>query len=333
MVLEIVSPDEVSPLSVREAGGDNEVPRDAKGRPRIVVPCFKCSFTGRVPSEKRPGNTVQCPRCKGEGERVESYTRCTTYIDVLDDKTNLQAWGERMVLLGCATDPSFLEGVLDLDTELKQDKDTLTKRAKSAKAVAGAEDKADKGTHLHALSELVDQGKPLPSAISFGDVIDMDAYKRATEGFEIVHMEKLVVHDGLRIAGTPDRKSRWKGDLPLIAPDGAKIGPDELLITDLKTGSVEYGALKMAMQLSVYAHSKLYDWRTGKREPLENINQRWGVIMHLPAGRGECTLYWANLTLGWNAVALAGQVRDIRRTGKNALVPVEQTLPSAGASA
>jgi hypothetical protein len=93
----------------------------------------------------------------------------------------------------------------------------------------------------------------------------------------------------------------------------------ENIITDLKTGSVEYGGLKMAMQLAIYAHSKLYDKETGALTPLENINLKWGIIMHLPAGEGECTLYWADLTLGWKAVDLAAQVRAIRSEGRKAL--------------
>ena len=31
------------------------------------VKCQDCQGTGRQPSEKRPGNTVQCTRCSGEG--------------------------------------------------------------------------------------------------------------------------------------------------------------------------------------------------------------------------------------------------------------------------
>lgn len=318
---------------VREAGGDNEVPRDSSGRPKIKVWCDRCedillsdfvALTGKVVSPKT-GKPIQCPKCNGAGKVERSYTRTTTYIDVLDDKTNLQAWGERMVLIGVARDPKLLDDVLALDEsrEEKESKDALNRKAKVAKLKAGAEEKADKGTALHGLSELVDQGLPLPRGISFGDVIDMDAYRRSTEGFRIVHMEKLVVHDELRIGGTPDRVSRWVDERPLIAPDGVEIKPDEYLITDLKTGTVEYGALKMAMQLAIYSRSELYDPKTGERTPLGNVNQKWGVIMNVPAGSGEATLYWADLELGWRAVEVATLVREMRSSGsKKALVPV-----------
>lgn len=318
---------------VREAGGDNEVPRDKLGRPRIKVPCDKC-VEGKCISEKTGKRSIKCQKCKGTAEIERSYTRTTTYIDVIEDKSNLQQWGERMVLVGLAQNRDLLEDVESIwdefekaearaDTDaVKSNKDELNRRAQVAKVKAGAEKKADKGTHLHGLSELVDLGLPLPHGISFGDVIDMDAYRRVTVGFHIIHMEKLVVHDEIKVGGTPDRVSEWTGPIPLIAPDGTEISPEERLITDLKTGTVEYGALKMAMQLSIYSRSKLYDPTTGERTPMENVNQKWGVIMHVAAGTGEAQLYWADLTLGWRAVEVAGLVREIRGGGSKALLPL-----------
>lgn len=295
----------------RDAGGDNEVPRADDGRPRIRTNCAECETTGRVPSAKRPGNTVQCPKCKGAGTRDLLYSRTTTYIDVMEDKSNLIAWGKRMVLAGVAMDPTLLDGVLDLDPEVKADKSALIKRAESAATVAGASVKAEKGTYLHGLSELVDRGEELPRETSFADVIDMDAYKRATSMMKIVNMERMVVHDELKIAGTPDRTSLFSG-----------IGPEDKLvndhyITDLKTGSIEYGTLKMAMQLAVYAHSKLYDHKTHERTDMK-VNQDWGIIMHLPAGSGVCTLYWVDLRLGWEAVNVATLIRSLRNRGRKA---------------
>jgi len=319
---------------VRDAGGDNEVPRDDLGRPRIITPCPNPDCVeGRTPSLKKPAPaTVKCAKCNGEGRKLVSYTRTTTFIDVIEDKSNLDAWSMRMVLVGSDLDRSLLDGVDDMHAEFlhaegrgdevtqKRVKNELNRRAQAAKILAGAEKKADRGTHLHGLSELVDQHMDLPVGISFEDVVDMDSYRRATHPrFEIVHMEKLVVHDEFKIGGTPDRVSKWVGEEDLVAPDGSLIERDELLITDLKTGSVEYGGLKMAMQLSIYSRSDLYDHETGARTPFGKINQRWGVIMHLAAGSGETTLYWADLTLGWEAVEVARQVRSLRSRSRHAL--------------
>lgn len=335
MALTLTRPSEVA-APVRDAGGDNEVPRDDLGRPRIITPCPNPDCVeGRTPSLKKPAPaTIKCAKCNGEGRKLVSYTRTTTFIDVIEDKSNLQAWGERMVLIGVARDPKFLDGVGDLDIrrDEKPAKDELNRKAQAAKLLAGSEEKADRGTHLHGLSELVDQHMDLPVGISFEDVVDMDSYRRATHPrFEIVHMEKLVVHDEYKIGGTPDRVSKWVGEEDLIAPDGTRIERDELLITDLKTGSVEYGGLKMAMQLSIYSRSELYDHETGARTPFGNINQRWGIIMHLAAGSGETTLYWADLTLGWEAVEVARAVRSLRSRSRHALgvLAQESTVPVA----
>jgi hypothetical protein len=355
-------PSDVAAAPVRDAGGDNEVPRDALGRPRIIVCCTKCEGSGKGVSEKT-GKPVKCKGSCGPlkadpdlpvGHVRRSYTRTTTYIDVLDDKSNLEAWQMRMVLIGVALDNGLLNDVgalyadqqaaeqslrelgvradeearAELKAAAKAPKDELNRRAQIAKQKAGAEDKADKGTELHALSELRDQGLDLPGGISFEDVLDLDAYTRASEGFEIVHMEKLVVCDELAIGGTPDRVSEWKGDCPLVAPDGTVYEPGAgvRLITDLKTGTVEYGGLKMAMQLAIYSRSELYDHKTGARSPLENIDQKWGIIMNVPAGSGEAALYWADLELGWEAVKIAGSVRRMRSMSKKALVLLERPM-------
>jgi hypothetical protein len=320
-------PSTAGKIQQRTAGGDNEVPRDKKERPIIRIPCdgVECSG-GRIPSTKRPGNTVQCPKCKGKSEYSRSYSRVTSYIDVLEDKSNLAAWGERSVLIGVALDPSFTDGVLERDPEDTDDKDWLNHRAKAAQKLAGSEKKSKKGTYLHGLSELQDEGLLLPDDVSFDDVIDMDAYTRTYRNFEHVHMEKLVVVDELRVAGTPDRVSKWIGLMDLVAPDGKIIGPDDLLITDLKTGRVDYGQLKIAMQLSVYSRGKFYSHKPEDvlvcRTEVGNVRQDWGIIINLPAGSGEAELYWADLTMGWEAVQLATQVRDIRSRGRKALIPI-----------
>ena len=326
----------------RDAGGDNEVPRDGMGRPRIIVPCDACNAAGSIRSHKS-GKPIKCPkRCAAEdgvnadgifvpkGHALKAYTRTTTFIDALEDKSNLMAWAERMVLLGVADDHKLLNDVLaygsvlrDGDAsveEKKSAKDQLNRKAQIAKKKAGAEEKADKGTALHGLSELLDMGEEFPRGISFEDFDDLDAYRDITAGFRHVHMEKLVVHDNLRVAGTPDRISQWIGHGHLIAPNGYVFRPNELICTDLKTtGNIDYGQLKMAMQMALYTRSSMYDHTTGKRSSQGNLNQDWGIIWHVASGSGEGKAYWADLTLGWKAVELARDVRQIRGQGRNAL--------------
>lgn len=307
----------------KSKGGDGGVRRDDEGRPRLLTYCWLCDGSGRRPSPTGiEGRTVKCQGCNGTGIREKSYARVTSFIDVLEDKKFVVAWKERMVLLGCAEDPSFLDGALKIDKDSREGKDALNRRAMAAQERAGANDKSEKGDHLHTASEAVDRHEE-PQGLSDDDAADMAAYAAGTHPFFKIHrIEQLVVNEDLGTAGTPDRVSSWCGAGELIAPDGTVIRPDELLITDLKTGRVDFGTLKMAMQLAIYSRSKLNVNDSPDRADPGPINQKWGVIMHLPAGSGKLDLYWADLELGWEAVQVARNVRAMRKQEKKALTPL-----------
>ncbi|MEU2854121.1 hypothetical protein [Streptomyces syringium] len=283
-----------------------EVPRDGWGRP-LVIP-------------------------RGGGQ-PRGLTRTTTFIDAIEDKSALTSWGKRMTLLGAARQPSLLSPVLGVDYESREGKATLDALAERALDAAGANRRREHGTHLHALSEYVDRGEALPPGTSSRDLADMAAYKAATTRFDVVAMEQFVVVDELGVGGTFDRLLSYSGP----GPDGEHI--EGLIIGDLKTGSVQYGALKMASQLAVYAHGELYDhaafpidrrdgaafaaWKkttvtpeqaSEAYTPLPSVNRDWGIVIHLPAGEATCTLYWADLRAGWAAAQLAGAVRRMRGT-------------------
>ncbi|MFC0622801.1 hypothetical protein [Kribbella deserti] len=292
--------------------------RTKDGRPYIWRDCPKCSASGTQPSQKRPGRTVQCPACRGAGRTETPYSRVTSYIDVLDDKTKLAARDKRLVLLGAAQRPALLAGAADRDPDNAGDKAWLDRQAAIAFATAGGNAKADRGTWMHGLSERVDQKLELPPATSFHDVLDMDAYRATTQPVytAVLHLEQLIVLDELKVAGTPDRVITYSGP----GPDGQPFTAN--VIADLKTGSITWTALKIAMQLAIYARGHLYDPATGHRQPLPDVSHDWGLVVHLPAGSAICTLHWANLQLGWQAVQLARQVRSIRRQGLGALTAV-----------
>src|SRR3712207_8237615 len=63
-------------------------------------------------------------------------------------------------------------------------------------------------------------------------------------------IERLVVVPAIRASGTPDRVDFYDG----LDPDGNPAGN---LISDLKTGSVEFGELKMGAQRSEEHTSEL----------------------------------------------------------------------------
>lgn len=289
------------------------VPRDGWGRP-IVVP-------------------------RGGG-KPKGYTRTTTFIDCIEDKSALIDWGKRMVLVGATKRPDLVDKARPLDPESPDDKKRLNELAEQATDASGANDKREKGTHLHGLSELVDAGQPLPAGLPARDVEDMAAYLMETSPLTVKAVEQFVVVDELGVAGTFDRMAEYDGP----GPDGAPISGN--FIADVKTGSVEYGGLKMAAQLACYSRGVKYDFARfpvnaqdkaavasfKKRvidmqdaeaaySPLPPVNQDWGIIIHLPAGKGECTLYWVDLNLGWEAAELALRIRELRSKGRKAMKP------------
>jgi len=233
------------------------------------------------------------------GGKPVPYTRCTTYVGVLEDTFNLSKWQQRMVAQGLAARPDLMLAVsaLPLNGNMTaEDKRTLNGLCEQAMEAASAHAAATVGTALHALAERHDKGEelgPIPDQYQ----PDLDAYINATAHLEMVQIETFGVHDGLRVGGTWDR---------IVRIDGQHY------IADLKTGSIDYGIGKIAMQLAVYSRCQQYDPDTGQRTPLPGVHQDRALIIHLPAGKGQAELKWVDIASGWQAVDLATQVRAWR---------------------
>lgn len=226
-----------------------------------------------------------------DGGKPIAYTRCTTYVDCLEDKFNLQKWMQRNVALGLADRPDLLLAV----GAHRDDKKALDRICGEAQEAAKAHAAATTGTALHALTERIDRGQDV-GVVPDAYLADLSAYTEATRDLKAVHIEQFCVLDTLQVGGTPDRVVSYKG---------------KRYIADIKTGSIEYGALKIAMQLAVYARSATYDHATGERG-VHGAELDHGIIIHLPAGTGTCELVWVDLLEGWNAVRVAKDVRAKR---------------------
>lgn len=231
--------------------------------------------------------------------KAVGYTRCTTYVGCLEDKFGLDKWHRRMTAIGVASrDDLRLAVIAHTD-----DKRALDEVCETAIEAAKSRDAATIGTALHALTEQWDRGTLDLSRVPAEWRPDVEAYARATEGLEVVDIEVFGVVDDLKTAGTWDRVFRTK--------DG------RLVMADTKSGSIEYGQGKIAMQLAVYAHCTPYDPdadpRRGLSNPDRGIDQERGLVVHLPAGKGTCELVEVDISAGWGAVTqLAGGVRAWR---------------------
>lgn len=276
--------------------GPAEVPRDHNGRPKVK------------PLGAGPGVLPK--------EKLTAYTRCTKYVSALEDTYGLDLWHQRKVAEGLAARPDLLLRVNSLGPEpdkrqneaaFKRWKAAMDATAKEALTAARADAKATVGTSLHQLTERIDLGEPNVIAQATPEYRPhLEAYVKATEKFRHVYIEKFTVQDDLQVGGTPDRVSEIEGE-------------DGLFIADLKTGNVEYGLGKMAMQLAVYSRSLLYDPTTQERRPYASaVNQDRGLIIALDAESAVVKLLWLDLAAGWEAVLLARQVRAWR-SGEKAL--------------
>lgn len=142
--------------------------------------------------------------------------------------------------------------------------------AEAALDLGGAHVKANKGTDLHSLTEVADREgiehiRMLAEAgtITPADLADIEAYVEAMSklGLKVVDTERVVVNDDLGVAGTLDRVVQAPGKL-LGRARGAKV------VADIKTGSMEYGIGKVAMQTCLYATSEGYEAGKPERHPL-----------------------------------------------------------------
>lgn len=285
------------PLTIPEKSAELTIPRDRWNRP-LIQP-------------------------EGGGKAIP-YRRVTTFIDVLDDKSNLAKWQQRNVAYGMSLDSTLVERMKALGVmPTKADPEAEKEWKREAQLVVNDADKearstrsADLGTALHGLTERMDLGQSV-GFVPPNLQKHLDNYAAATEGIQMEHVEKFVVQDDLQVGGTPDRVGWVDGQLTII---------------DTKTGNIEYGAGKIAMQLAIYAHSKFYNPATFERTSLGPVRQDKGLIVELNAWTGECELHWIDLELAWiTATSITPKVHEWRKhKAKKFLSPygVSQGVPS-----
>lgn len=261
--------------------------------------------------------------------RSSIYTRCTTYVSCLEDTYSLGDWQQRMVLIGAAMRPSLIQRVqnVDLNGNPQVVKAELNQIAEEAKNAAGWKEKADRGTAFHRTTEIVDSGGRVPKHLSPGTLASLKDYCAKTKGWEYAHIEQGMVNDTYRTYGTPDRL-RFVDDRSY-----AETAYRKLRVTDIKTGSIEYGWQKMELQLALYALSDLYDPDTGIRTELD-IDQEFAEVVHVPQGEGTCTVHVVEISTAVDVLRkLVPAVRAYRGRKRSwgVAAPDSATAPLAAA--
>lgn len=247
------------------------------------------------------------------GKKV-ARQRVTTFAKILADTYNLERWSQRMTAKGLANRADLLAQVAAASIE---DKDTLNRIVEEAKEAAGSSVGRNLGSALHSFTERIDRGEPNVVAPAPLD-LDLDAYRQAmtAAGVKAIPglIERVVVVPAVEVAGTFDRIltcDQWA--LPRIG--------------DVKSAQEMYGWLEVAIQLACYAHAtSIYDLRDQTHQPMPEVDQEVAVVMHLPAGKGTCTLYEVDITAGWEMAQIAAEVRDARKRKDFARVLTQATL-------
>jgi hypothetical protein len=230
-------------------------------------------------------------------KKPEAHTRVTTFASTLDDRYGLEKWSQRMAAIGFTKRPDLLAGVAACRDDDKAAVDKLCAQAKEAAAASAG---ATMGTALHGMCERVDLGETfhIPSPWD----ADVAAYRAALDaaGIDILEVERYVVLPDLKLGGKLDRIVSF-GSQPKIA--------------DLKTGaSLDYSWGTIAVQLACYANAAtLYDGKTQKHTPMPDVDKDTALVIHLPAGKATCALYFVDIRAGWEAAQHAAWTRQWRK--------------------
>jgi hypothetical protein len=266
---------------------------------------------GLVPPPARPE-----PERDGRGRyripdpvtgEARTWVRATTWAKTVSDVFALHGWEKRMVALGLAQRQDLLLRVAAVaDPDSTPGKNQLDRLVEQAREHAKADARANLGTALHAFTEAIDLGRPLPQIPPPFDR-DIAAYRAAMAAVEVSrnYVEKVCVVRELGVAGTMDRVVRFKH-----GPKGSPLP----LIADLKSAAdLKYSWTEIAIQLALYAHADtIYDPVAGCHHRMIEVNQEQALVVHLPAGEGRCTLYLVDIAAGWEMAQVCGVVREWR---------------------
>ena len=258
-----------------------------------------------------------------ETGKDQPWTRVTTFAGAIKDTWGLNRWALRMLAHGLAMRPDlvatvavdiseFGAGVFDrksIDGDCKE----LDKAIESAEEHAGSSVASTFGKVMHRFTEMVDGGEE-PEVVPplLDDDLAVYQTKMAAAGLTSVAIERIVCLPDLGVAGTLDRVLHMGRD--------AFIG-------DLKTGKdLGYSWGEIAVQLALYAHAT-HIWSGTAWEPMHPVDQDRAIVMWLPVGQRECTLWWVDIAAGWEAaLALCGPVRKWR-TRKDLAVRFDTSAP------
>lgn len=235
--------------------------------------------------------------------KVQAWTRATTLASTISDRFALEQWAQRHIVRGFALNETLMLRA----AAAGEDKTALQHVAQAALDAAQSSEAAAIGTALHTITERLDAGEAVDVPESFRP--DVEAYQRALADAELTvergWIERFVVTPEVEAAGTADRL--------YVSTAGVALP----MIGDLKTGAnaIKFGMLEIAAQLAIYSRASHW-WDGEKLHAMPPVDQAAGIVAHMPARGGECTLYVVDLMRGWQIAQLCYEARKWRKADK-----------------
>lgn len=257
---------------------------------------------------RRANGAPMVKRQDGSG-KWERYSRPSGWGETLEDRSNLETWRLNRAIEGVAASPA-LAAEIAANVGISEG---AAQRRERAIQIGRGEEAADLGTALHKMTERVERGEEFKAPPPYD--ADIAAYLSALDeaGLTSEYIECKICSDEWRAAGTADRIYLLNKDL--LMPDGTVLPAGSRVIGDLKTGNrLDYSLPGYTIQLALYCDGVFYDVNTDERTPLPaNLNTRWGLLVHLPAGSAHCELLWCDLAAGRDGARTVQAVRAWRK--------------------
>lgn len=208
-----------------------------------------------------------------DGRRCKSPS---AVAKVPDDSSSLDKWRRRQTARGIALRPDLTTRIATATND--RDLDDICEEAMNA---AGASISRDRGTAIHRITEIIDEGSNLLETPEVKEIRRTWQQLLTDNQLTIVTAEGVIAHPDLLIAGRFDR-------IVEHTPTRRRF------ILDIKTGTSAAKYLHAhAIQLWLYASAPHiatgpggdtdYQINNSDWQPLTGIDQNVGLIAHLPA--------------------------------------------------
>lgn len=260
--------------------------------------------TTDVPRDQWKRYVLPDPRT---GEKVDGWTRATTFAATIAEQYALRVWKERQVVWGLARRPDLITMASTISGP--EDKQALGEIVTEAHIAAGTDGRANRGKAVHRACQASEAGRHhevpdelRPHVAGFFQAVGAAGLELMSE-----YVERVVIVDRYHVAGQFDNLVR--------CPDG------KIRVLDKKTGRMDFSDTEFAVQQALYAHADaVFNYETGRYEALPEIATDYAILAHIDPDTGHCELLRINIEWGWLWARTCAEVMDIRKT-KSVITP------------